>query len=168
MRFTWVTLHRVGTLATMVGLCYALYDHHVLAEKIAALEAEKPLARAGSPVSGTSLPAREPTTISGFFSSNVPQDKVLRAALSNGDRYYISRASIQPDNNGGWQLTIRPWDGTWRLFFLMAGSEAAKELDRWRDEKAPDGQYDWNNGRMDLPPGVIRHLVAEYPTYNRK
>jgi hypothetical protein len=50
----------------------------------------------------------------------------------------------------------------------MAGSEAAKELDRWRDEKAPDGQYDWNNGRMDLPPGVIRHLVAEYPTYNRK
>ena len=67
MRFTWVTLHRVGTLATMVGLCYALYDHHVLAEKIAALEAEKPLARAGSPVSGTSLPAREPTTISGFF-----------------------------------------------------------------------------------------------------
>ena len=167
---TWDILYRVGTFATVIGLAYVIYDHHVLAVKVAQLQSERPLATATAPATGTSLAAKEAATITGYFSSDVPSGKEIRAVLHNDQAgYSISRKPIEIENNRGWRLTIYPWTGTWRLFFLVADRETAKELDRWRDEKnAARTDYDWENSRIDLPTGVVRHFVAEYPTYARK
>jgi hypothetical protein len=152
----WIPIISLGI--GLINISLMIHKWTVLDTRIEKLEVARltGLFRVKEPPNETPLPARMETKLNGDYVQAVPQGYNVRAALFNGNEYFVARTRPQFEPDRKWSLLIRPWPGRWKVHICIADEEGTKEMDKWAAEPS------WDNGRQSLPKGVIPNSIFEY------
>jgi hypothetical protein len=132
-----------------------------LEKRFIELRLTTPIFTVERPAPGVEVPARLKTEITGRYFPDVPSGYQVRAILSNGDQYYVSRYIVQMVR-GAWSTTIMPWPGRWWVHICIANSDGVAAIDNWAKEKTLQGEINYNNARDHLPDGVFINSTFAY------
>jgi hypothetical protein len=159
-----LTVGAIGITLAILSLAMNFNDRAErakLEKRFIELRLTTPIFTVERPAPGIEVPARQKTEITGRYFPDVPPGYQVRAVLSDGDQYHVSRYFVQM-TRGAWSSTIMPWPGRWWVHICLANSDGAAAIDKWAKEKTPQGEINYNNVRNHLPDGVFINSTFSY------